>query len=71
MSWGGGWGNPLDREPNAVLNDVLDGSLSRHKARIEYGVVLTKKADKVDIKSTRSLRQKLKKRERIKAQEQK
>jgi N-methylhydantoinase B len=61
---GGGWGDPLDRDPMAVLDDVLDGFVSRQKARIEYGVVLTKKGDKVDIKSTKLLRRGLKSRKR-------
>src|SRR6516164_9647970 len=38
---GGGWGNPLDREPQAVLDDVLDEYVSVEGARRDYGVVLT------------------------------
>jgi N-methylhydantoinase B len=38
---GGGWGDPLDREPQAVLDDVLDEYVSVDGARRDYGVVLT------------------------------
>ena len=38
---GGGWGNPLDRDPQAVLDDVLDEYVSVEGARRDYGVVLT------------------------------
>jgi N-methylhydantoinase B len=38
---GGGWGDPLDREPQAVLDDVLDEYVSVEGASRDYGVVLT------------------------------
>ena len=38
---GGGWGNPLDRDPQAVLDDVLDEYVSHERAEPDYGVVLT------------------------------
>ena len=38
---GGGWGDPLDRDPQAVLDDVLDEYVSVDGARSDYGVVLT------------------------------
>ena len=38
---GGGWGDPLDRDPQAVLDDVLDEYVSVEGARRDYGVVLT------------------------------
>ena len=38
---GGGWGDPLDRDPQAVLDDVLDEYVSVDGARRDYGVVLT------------------------------
>ena len=40
-SGGGGWGDPFTRPPEAVLGDVLDGFVSRDKARDAYGVVVT------------------------------
>ena len=38
---GGGWGNPIDRDPQAVLDDVLDEYVSVEGAHRDYGVVLT------------------------------
>ena len=38
---GGGWGDPLDRDPQHVLDDVLDEYVSVDGARRDYGVVLT------------------------------
>jgi N-methylhydantoinase B len=38
---GGGWGDPLDRDPRAVLDDVLDEYVSIEGATRDYGVVLT------------------------------
>lgn len=35
---GGGWGNPLEREPESVLADVRDGLVSIERARDVYGV---------------------------------
>ena len=37
---GGGYGNPLERDPRRVLDDVLDGLVSERNAREQYGVVL-------------------------------
>jgi N-methylhydantoinase B len=38
---GGGWGNPFDRDAQAVLDDVLDEYVSPEGAERDYGVVLT------------------------------
>ncbi|WP_432239751.1 hydantoinase B/oxoprolinase family protein [Herbaspirillum robiniae] len=38
---GGGWGNPFERDPGAVLADVRRGLLSPDAARRDYGVVLS------------------------------
>ena len=38
---GGGWGDPLDREPSAVLDDVWDEFVSVEGAFKDYGVVIT------------------------------
>ncbi len=38
---GGGYGDPLEREPAKVLDDVLDGFITVDYARGDYGVVLT------------------------------
>jgi N-methylhydantoinase B len=37
---GGGWGDPLDREPELVALDVMQGKVSVESASDEYGVVL-------------------------------
>jgi N-methylhydantoinase B len=37
---GGGYGDPLKRDPAGVLNDVLDGKVSVDAARNSYGVVV-------------------------------
>ena len=36
----GGWGDPLDRDPELVLRDVLRDLVSADAARLEYGVVI-------------------------------
>jgi N-methylhydantoinase B len=51
---GGGFGDPFDRDPAAVLEDVLDGKVSVAAARKRYGVVVTGGA--VDAEETRRLR---------------
>jgi N-methylhydantoinase B len=37
---GGGWGEPLDRDPEAVARDVRDEFISVHHARETYGVLV-------------------------------
>ena len=37
---GGGWGDPLDRDPEAVLRDVRDEYVTIEGARADYGVVV-------------------------------
>jgi N-methylhydantoinase B len=38
---GGGYGNPMERDPEAVLADVRDDYVSREAAKEVYGVVVT------------------------------
>jgi N-methylhydantoinase B len=38
---GGGYGSPLARDPERVLDDVLDGLISVETARRDFGVVIT------------------------------
>ena len=40
---GGGWGDPLERDPTAVRADVQEEFISPRSAREHYGVVLTDK----------------------------
>ncbi|TMB86812.1 MAG: hypothetical protein E6J45_13340 [Chloroflexi bacterium] len=37
---GGGWGNPLERAPDAVLSDVIAEYVSAEAAERDYGVVV-------------------------------
>lgn len=37
---GGGYGDPLERDPQRVLDDVADGYVSLESARLQYGVVI-------------------------------
>ena len=56
---GGGYGNPLERDPNLVLEDVVNGIVSLEKARTEYGVVIDPKTMKVNFEETEKLRKSL------------
>ena len=66
QSGGGGVGNPLERDPQLVLKDVMDGWLSVEAAKKYYGVAI-KVGDEealeceVDEKATEELRKELKK----------
>jgi N-methylhydantoinase B len=40
VAGGGGWGDPLARDPAAVAGDVRKGLVSREAALADYGVVL-------------------------------
>jgi N-methylhydantoinase B len=57
---GGGWGDPLEREPIKVRNDVARKLLSAEAARDEYGVVLGGAGVEVDLGATEDLRDSLK-----------
>ncbi len=37
---GGGYGNPLERDPQLVLDDVVNGYVSIESAKKNYGVVI-------------------------------
>jgi N-methylhydantoinase B len=51
---GGGYGNPLDRAEEAVLNDVLDGYLTTEDAARRFGVVIEQ--GRVDSQATQRWR---------------
>jgi N-methylhydantoinase B len=40
VAGGAGYGDPLERDPDLVLGDVLDGKISAESARADYGVAL-------------------------------
>ncbi len=56
VAGGGGWGDPLDRDPALVLRDVRNDFVSPHQAREDYGVVLTGEPPVVDAAATDALR---------------
>ena len=62
---GGGWGDPLEREVDLVVRDVLQGKISTQAAREDYGVVLagTSSASGVsaDANATAALRDRMRK----------
>lgn len=53
---GGGYGDPLERDPQLVLDDVLDEYVSLEHARTQYGVVLRPDRSQVDMSATEQLR---------------
>ena len=57
----GGYGDPLEREPGRVLEDVLDDYVSIETARREYGVVIAGGGVdlRVDGPATNELRKKM------------
>jgi N-methylhydantoinase B len=52
---GGGWGNPLEREPELVRRDVVEEFISAEVALRDYGVVLNAKRE-VDLEATKRQR---------------
>lgn len=61
---GGGYGDPLDRDPQSVLNDVLLGVISEDVALSVYGVALDRPAQRVDLDATTNNRRAIR-RERV------
>ena len=56
---GGGYGDPLAREPGLVQVDVKDGAVSEDAARDIYGVALDPETGRVDPEATGALRRRL------------
>jgi N-methylhydantoinase B len=52
LAGAGGWGDPLERDPEAVLRDVRNELLSAEKARCDYGVVVDATRTAVDAQAT-------------------
>jgi N-methylhydantoinase B len=52
----GGWGDPLEREPAAVLKDVRNELISLENAADAYGVVIDPAPWRVDVTATDRLR---------------
>jgi N-methylhydantoinase B len=55
----GGWGDPLERDPEAVLRDVVEDKVSPQRARDVYGVVVDLERRAIHSEETRRLRQQL------------
>ena len=55
-SGGGGYGDPLEREPEAVLESVFDGFLTLECANDVYGVVINKATMTIDFAKTKGRR---------------
>lgn len=53
---GGGWGDPLERNVNAVLEDVKNGYVSIQSALHDYGVVIDEENLSVNIEKTERIR---------------
>src|SRR5690606_1261211 len=56
---GGGYGDPLERDPEAVLADCRQGVVSRDVARNVYGVILEDGMSAVDVAATEQYRRSL------------
>jgi N-methylhydantoinase B len=52
---GGGYGNPLERDPQRVLSDVVDGYLTAEQAMKDYSVIIDS-GMKLDLGETEKLR---------------
>ncbi|MBH68221.1 MAG: 5-oxoprolinase [Rhodospirillaceae bacterium] len=61
LAGGGGWGDPLERDPWHVLRDVRNEFVSMEAAQTDYGVVLDTKNWLIDDEETEKLRSKIRK----------
>ncbi len=53
---GGGYGNPLERDPELVANDVTEGYISIESAKKDYGVAIDPATLAVNEAETKKLR---------------
>lgn len=56
---GGGWGDPLERDPEAVRLDVIRRLVSHERARHDYGVILDSSSNEIAQSATKELRDKM------------
>ncbi|UCG45371.1 MAG: hydantoinase B/oxoprolinase family protein [Candidatus Bathyarchaeota archaeon] len=56
---GGGYGDPLERDPELVLIDVINELVSLKSARTDYGVIIDSKPMRIDLEATKQLRTKM------------
>lgn len=59
IAGGGGWGDPLERDPVLVQQDVWDEKLSIAYVRREYGVIIDPESLQIDHEATSALRHEL------------
>ena len=59
VAGGAGYGDPLERDPDLVLADVLDRKVSPEIAKADYGVVLLSSGTAVDHDATQACREAL------------
>jgi N-methylhydantoinase B len=64
---GGGYGDPIDREPERVFEDVRNGVVSAGSAKAMYGVVIDQAKDALDAAATARTRDQIRKRRRERA----
>ncbi|MFQ6123756.1 MAG: hydantoinase B/oxoprolinase family protein [Candidatus Heimdallarchaeota archaeon] len=57
---GGGYGDPIERDPEMVRLDVIKDYVSLQSAREDYGVVLDPNTLEIDWDATKALRQRMK-----------
>jgi len=53
---GGGYSDPFERDPEMVLNDVIEGYVSIESARDDYGVVIDESTKQIDWEATKRIR---------------
>jgi hypothetical protein len=59
VAGGGGFGDPLDREPRAVARDHLRGWVTRRTAEAIYGVVIEPDGKSIDLPATEARRREI------------
>jgi N-methylhydantoinase B len=59
LAGGGGFGDPLAREPELVVRDVRNGKISVQAARDDYGVVVDETTFEMDVKGTEDERRRM------------
>ena len=56
LAGAGGWGDPLEREPRAVLRDLRNELIGDAAARDDYGVIIDRAAWRIDEAATEARR---------------
>ena len=59
MAGSGGYGDPLQRDPDAIVEDIREEKISVAHARDEYGEVMEADSQRFDAKATAALREEL------------